>query len=351
MSRPLRTTIVMDNIPSDWIIGIDFNFFNSNSILRGIKLIGQGLHVVHWAQDSSSIRSGYYFNAQEGDVLVMYWDTANETMLIGDEVGEVNIKRHMESLSQYYPYMVGYPNGVSQWLRQVRHLKWNQVEYILPHGRIDSVVTSTDENNLLLKTLQSYSKNKNISNDPIVNSIIDQSDVELKFTLIDLSSQIRPNSSPEQKTKDSLDSSWFVRTLLVTGFNNNEDSLMGEFELAYVNMVIFANYSCSVQWLKIMKVMLNCKELVSERVSLFDKFVSQLYAMFEQFPEEYFTEFVDDSFLETNVGEFDFTVKELGLHALVRKVIDLKQLLSLRFGVVIQGLVEDDEDGPVIVDL
>lgn len=346
---PPLTTLIFDNLPAGWTVGIDMQFFNTNSVLKGLKLIPDGIHVVHWAQDPSSVRTGYYFSAKEDLTIVLYWDADNETMLVGDEVGELNIRKQVGRLGEYFPYMVAYPGDRTVWKGLTRHVKWPQVEYILSKCRVDSVMTSTDENNLLLKTLQQHSKDRNIANDPIVNSIIDQSDVELKFTMIDLDRTTRPDSSPEDKTKDGLDKSWFMNQLLVSGYNNSDEKLLGEFELAFVNMVIFANYSCSTQWLKIIRIALDCKELVQQRQSLFEKLLTQLCTMFEHFPEEYVEEFIDESFLEMYIGEFDYTVKDLGLHKLVKLVITLKAILSARFGIEVHGLVEDDEEDPVVV--
>jgi A1 cistron-splicing factor AAR2 len=351
MASPPRTTLIFDNFPTDWTVGVDLHFFNTNNLLKGIKLIPQGIHVVHWAQDPNSIRSGYFFEAHEGDVIVLYWDSQNETMHVGDEVGELNIRKQMDNVSGFYPYMIAYPGDVTKWRDLTRYVKWSQVEYILPKCHIDSVMTSSDENNLLLKTLQQHSKDRNIANDPIVNSIIDQSDIELKFTIIDLEKRVRPNSSPEEKTKDALDKSWFLKQLLISGYNNSDDTLLGEFELSFINMVIFANYSSSTQWLKILRISLNCKDLVARRSQLFLKLMNQFYLMLTHLPEEYMDEFIDESFLETYVGEFDYTVKELGLHSLVKVVIDIKALLLSKFGINVDGLINDEDDDPVVVDI
>lgn len=354
MNTPPRTTVILSNIPEDWLVGVDLQFFNTNRILKGIKLIPDGIHILHFAKDQSSIRHGFYINAKEGDVVICYWDAENEKILVDDEIGELNISKEMSKLSEYYSFMISYPSD-PDWKSLTRYINFGQVNYILPRGKwIDSVLTSTDENNLLLDALHKSAESRNITNDPIVNSIIDQSDEEIKYTLIDLNKTIRPNGEPGEKTKDSLDKSWFFNQLLSSGYNSNEDMLLSEFQQSFLNMVIFANYSSSIQWVKFIKIVLNCKEIVSERVLFFEKFLDVLYVQFQKFQVEYMDEFISEDFLDTTISEFEYTIKEKPLRSLIKKIIDLKYLLQEKFSISIRGLNEDDEDeeeAPVIVDL
>jgi len=351
MNSPPRTTIIFNNIPSDWIVGIDLQFFNTNHILKGIKLIPDGIHIIHFAKDQSSIRHGFYINAKEGDVIICYWDEKEEKMLIDEEIGELNITKEMSKLSEYYAFMISYPPD-ADWKKLTKYINYGQVSYILPRGkRIDSVLTSTDENNLLLETLHKNAESRNLAKDPIINSIIDQSDEEIKYTLIDLNKTIRPNGNAAERTKDSLDKSWFCKQLLASGYNSNEDMLLSEFQQAFLNMIIFANYSSSIQWLKFIKIALNCKELLKEKCHFFEKFLEVLYLQFQKFQEDYMDEFISEDFLDTTISEFEYTVKEMELRPLIKRIIDIKVLLTEKFGISIKGLIEDDEEAPVIVDV
>lgn len=352
MNIPPRTTVIFSNIPENWLVGIDLQFFNTNRILKGIKLIPDGIHVLHFAKDQSSIRHGFYINCKEGDVVICYWDAKEEKILIDDEIGELNITKEMSKLSEYYSFMISCPPD-PEWKKLTTYINFGQVNYILPRGkRIDSVLTSTDENNLLLDALHKSAESRNIANDPIVNSIIDQSDEEIKYTLIDLKKTIRPNGEASEKTKDSLDKSWFFNQLLTSGYNSNEDMLLSEFQQSFLNMIIFGNYSSSIQWLKFIKVVLNCKEIVESKLSFFEKFLDVLYVQFQKFQEEYMDEFISEDFLDTTISEFEYSVKEKILRSLIKKIIDLKNLLQEKFGISIQALNEDeDEEAPVIVDM
>jgi A1 cistron-splicing factor AAR2 len=350
MSRPPQTTVIFSNFPNDWIVGIDLQFFNTNSILRGIKLIPDGVHIVHFAKDQASIRSGFYINATESQVVILQWDSSSEKMLVNEEIGELNVSKELSKLPEYYPYMINYPKD-EYWDNLTEYISWKQLEYILPKNQyIDSVITSTDENNLLMETLKKSAKNRNLANDPIVNSIIDQSDEEIKYSLIDLNETIRPNSTSEEKTKDALDKSWFLEQMLIKNYSSNYRLLLSEFQLSFLNMIIFANYSSSIQWLKILRILLNCAEIVPQQEGLFSAFLDLLYIQFLKFPDEYVDQFIEEDFLKVSISEFDYKLREMNLHKLVKKVISLKSLLSESFGILIQGLVEDDDDLPVVVD-
>lgn len=351
MNTPPRTTIIFSNIPQDWLVGIDLQFFNTNHILKGIKLVPDGIHIVHFAKDQSSIRHGFYINAKEGDVIICYWDEKDEKILVDDEIGELNITKEMSKLSDYYSFMISYPPD-PEWKKLTQYINFGQVNYILPRGkRIDSVLTSSDENNLLLDALQKSATSRNLTQDPIINSIIDQSDEEIKYTLIDLNKTIRPDGSASEKTKDSLDKSWFLNQLLVSGYNSNEEMLLSEFQQAFLNMIIFANYSSSIQWLKFIKVIMNCKEILNGRLIFFEKFLDVLIVQFGKFQEDYMDEFISEDFLDTTISELEYTVKEQELRPLIKKTIELKNLLLVKFGITIQGLMEDEEEAPVVVDI
>lgn len=350
MNPPLGT-VVFDCVPSGWLVGIDLQFFNTTSVLKGIKLIPDGVHVIHFAQDQSSIRSGFYVNVKEGDVIIISWDDKQEKLRINEEIGELNVSKELSKLPDYYLYMIKYPDD-KDWFELVKFIDFNQVEYILQKRcYVDSVLTSTDENNLLLDVLTKSSKNRNLVKDPIINSIIDQSSEEMRYSIIDLNNTIRPNSSIQEKTVDSLDKSWFLNQLLIVNYNSNYKLLLSELQLGYLNMIIFANYSSSIQWLKIIRTLLNCKEIIVEKFELFNSFLNLLYFQFMKFPDEYMDQFIDEEFLIRSISEFEYTIKELNLHKLVKVLINLKHLLNSKFGILIQGLVEDDDELPTIVEL
>lgn len=350
MNTPPRTTVIFSNIPNGWLTGIDLQFFNTNNILKGIKLIPDGIHILHFAKDQSSVRHGFYINAKEGDVIICYWDEEKEKILVDDEIGELNVSKELSKLSDYYSYMISHPPD-PEWKKLTEYINFGQVNYILPRGkRIDSVITSSDENNLLLDALQKSAQSRDLARDPIINSIIDQSDEEIKYTLIDLNKTIRTDGGPAEKTKDSLDKSWFLKHLLVSGYNSNEELLLSEFQQAFLNMVIFANYSSSIQWLKFIRVMLNCKEILQEKTWFFETFLDILNYQFQKFQEDYMDEFISEEFLASTISEFEYTVKEQEIRPLIKKIIDLKNLLTMKFGISINGLVEDEEELPVFVD-
>ncbi|CCH46630.1 hypothetical protein BN7_6225 [Wickerhamomyces ciferrii] len=352
MNRPSRTTVIFNNIPENWLVGIDLQFFNTNNILKGIKLIPDGIHILHFAKDQSSIRQGFYINAKEGDIILVYWDSQEEKILVDEEIGEININKELSKISEYYSFMINYPND-EHWEALTKYINIGQVAFILPKGKkIDSVLTSSDENNLLLDTLYKSSKSRNLSQDPIINSIIDQSNEEIKYTMINLDQTIRPNGNSIEKTKDSLDKSWFFQKILNSGFNDNENLLLSEFQQCYLNMIIFANYSSSIQWLKFLKILFNVKESIQERLNFFENFLDVLTIQFEKFQEDYIDEFINEEFLDKSISEFEYTVKEFEIRSLIKKIINLKNLLSLKFGIHITGFVEDDdEEAPVIVDI
>lgn len=373
MSTPPQCTFVLSNIPSTFTLGIDLQFFNSNDLLKGIKLIPQGLHVFHYQPDQNSIRTGFYFEAQDHDVIICYWDSKEEKLLVGsEEVGELNITKEMDKLPEYYSFMIAYPEpeqtSLSTWKALTSHLSLSQLEYVLPKGNtIDSTLTSTQENNHLLQTLHQSAqiRTSTPSKDPILNSIIDQSSNEVKYTEIDLRQSIRPNSTASEKTKDGIDKSWYLNHLLTTQYNTNRHTLLGEIQLTYLNFLIFANHASLQQWLKLQHVLCHCDDILRMKMELYQSFLELMCVQYENLPEEYFNEFVEDKFMRKCCIELEWGCKENNLHVLVKLVWKWKDVLRERFGLSFEnrgasGLdfdddfdedeEDDDEDGPIVVE-
>ncbi|KAH3688372.1 hypothetical protein WICPIJ_000640 [Wickerhamomyces pijperi] len=371
MSNPPKCTLVLSNIPRTFTLGIDLQFFNSNDLLKGIKLIPKGLHVFHYQPDQNSIRTGFYFEAKENEVIICYWDAKEEKLLVGgDEVGELNITKEMTKLPEYYSFMIVYPeqeSSLTKWQSLVSHLSSSQLQYVLPRGNsIDSTLTSTQENNLLLQTLHQSAELRTMapSKDPILNSVIDQSDLELKYTPIEMKDSIRPNSTPQEKTIDGLDKSWYLGHLLKTQYNTSQHTILGETQLCYLNFIIFANHSSLQQWLKLQHIISNCSEIIISQMPMYQSFLHLMILQYENLPQEYFQEFIEVKFIKKSIAELELNCKEQNLHSLVKLIWNWKDVLrekfyvnfdkSSRFG---NDILDDydlsdefDEDGPVVVE-
>lgn len=47
--QPPKTTLILYNIPDQCLLGIDLQFFTATIDFNGIKVIPDGIHVLHWS--------------------------------------------------------------------------------------------------------------------------------------------------------------------------------------------------------------------------------------------------------------------------------------------------------------
>lgn len=357
----MRCCVVFSNVPEGWLVGIDFHFFNTNEVLRGVKNIESGIHVVHFGRDITSVRTGFWVQCDDDQVHVVYYDAQNEEFLCGDQVGEINLAREKAKLYEYLPFMVSYVAD-SSWVELTSHLDLDQIKFILNNGfKIDTAMTSTEENSLLLQALAQSSNNRNLPNDPVVSSIIDQSDQEIKYSQIetDKLKTIRPNGSQQEKTLDSLDKSWYFAQFLLVHYNSSFPKFYCELEFCFLNFVIFGNFSSFYQWEKMLTLVFKSFKFDASNLTFFKQFLHILVLQFRKLPDEYSSDFVNQRQLVKLVNDSEIELEE----AAVAELSELKAVLSDKLGISFQpsehqgdeddgsGEDYDDDELPVVVEL
>jgi len=82
------TTLVILDIPSGASLTIDTMSFSSTSSFRGIKYIGDGVHLLTYGLDKSELgmRNGFFFIGKPGNVSAWKWDKGVEQLARLQEV-------------------------------------------------------------------------------------------------------------------------------------------------------------------------------------------------------------------------------------------------------------------------
>jgi len=170
-----------------------------------------------------------------------------------------------------------------------------------------STSTSKEENELLLKTLHQSAQQRHhqadVTEDEIIKSLVDQHAEELSFTYIDLKKTWKVGSTGRELTNQSLDKSWYLNHLLVTEYKG-DNQFLGEFQLAYTLMIIFANFSGCQQWKKQLELILRCRKDLVDHPGRFIEFLTIVYHQIKMCPAEYIDEFLERPFLETVFRHF-----------------------------------------------
>lgn len=345
MSLPPQTTVVCIGIPEGYLFGIDTQFFQTTPQFRGIKLIPDGVHVVHWGSDEQSVRSGHFFVASDQGLVILRWDPDNEQMILASDMSELDVSAVKSRLGEYYAFMVSCPSS-DQWQELTSHIT-QPILNLVPQT-VTSSSTSVEENALLKKSLydsalkRAEQSGTAVEEDRIIQSVVDQGDKGdvLEFTAFDLKKTWREDAVGRERTEQARDKTWYLNEVVLPkcGFYN----LLGELQLGFVLMIILANYSGAQQWMKIVQLLgnsLSDMELHPERYSAL---VGLLLTQLQTIPEEYFESFVDKEQFQTVLENLDAMVS--GSECL-SKLMDK----AVQYGIVIDSQ-EDPDFEPVVVE-
>lgn len=308
ISKPPQTTIVFENLPQNaginqWLMGIDTQFFNINKVFRGIKLIPSGVHLLHYScppetndttKDeistesitSASSRYGFWFECNENDVLVVRWEEELERLVIvnqEDELEQLNYSKCLDKIGEMYTFMVSYPENKEVWFNNLTScIDFEIILEFLPFdtdsysGEVNTMMPSKEENMVLLDALE--------RRDPQIRpKFEDQSNMELKYTIIQFKINKESGLPITDVTHNFLDKSWYLNQL----YGNDLDLMLGELQLCFIQFIVLGNFCSGLQWLNILKLILMSKDFVesSQRIAL--NFLKVFQSQLETLPKEY----------------------------------------------------------------
>ncbi len=360
MSAPPKTTVAFDNLPGGWLIGIDLYFFSSNDIFRGIKLIPDGFHIVHWAKSESDIRFGHPFFAKNNEIITLLWDEKNEQMLREDEMGELNVSRIRSKLPDDYQFMIKYPNdeendftgqetNLHSWYPLTSTVTESVMNSIFPlNALMCSASTSKAENSILLESLKKSAKQRhpdNIEEDNIIKSLVDQSKDEIRFTEINLKRSFKLGTTGSELTKSMLDKSWYLEEILHT-LNNNHKLLLGELQLCFIMIIVFANYSASIQWKTIVSLLCGCEEALTTKPKLYIEFLSIIKTQLENCPQEYMSDLLSSEYIFKTFRHFYKQIYDLSSipQGIQKALSDLSMSLKVKYQIHIDVSYKEIDD-------
>lgn len=301
VSKPPECTLILENLPKEidhWLIGIDTQFFNVNSLLKGIKLIPRGIHLFHYSTNfmddhkprgysgmldatCPSFRYGFWFEARENDVLVLYWQEDSESCVIIDEHNELerlNYTKVLSNLGDTYLYMLKYPQDEQSWKTLTRYIDEQTNAVILPqcngYGQIDTMMSSKEEFLALAHQLSQKG-----------NSIEENGDDLLLYSIVQFKLNRSKSQTVEQTTRNYLDKSWYLEEL----FNESLQNYLGELQLSFLNFIIICNTCSNVQWLNLLKLCLMSQTTLLCNKKFTGDFLLTLRAQLAIIPEDYLT--------------------------------------------------------------
>lgn len=308
MSKPPKGTVIFQSIPTDtqhWLVGIDTKFFSINQLLRGIKLIPNGIHLIHYSLPTTnssspetaletSIRYGHWIQF-DNEVIVLNWNSDSERFEIIDSQNEaesLNYSKYTADLGSIYPYTIAYPENESQWSQLVLFVDMEVIQEFVSYSNehfseeINTVTPSKEENMILLEQLQKGELQRQHEQQIPPGSLLETAESELKYTIIQFMAKRDRKDEPtsvEEISNDYLDKSWYLEQL----YGNDPELLLGELQVCFILFIILGNFCSGLHWLNIIKLVLMSKSFMNSTKSFTLNFLTVLEKQLQALPEEY----------------------------------------------------------------
>lgn len=102
-----------------------------------------------------------------------------------------------------------------------------------------------------------------------------------------------PNSSPLEISHHSIDSSFTLKYIIQTYHQNNEFSLIGELQFAFITFFIGHVYESFEFWLNLLRIISCAQSALLTQKEFYLAFIRVLYFQFKQANDSLFIDFVD----------------------------------------------------------
>jgi len=302
------STLIIEEIPVGTQFGIDLNIYNIGDKFLGVKMIGSGLHLIHYSSvsrdGSVGPRTAFFKYFKDKELVVKKWNKFNED--IDEEYNDLQQLQRLKdslidgSIDRYLgAYQFDTYNG---WVGLTDYITESLLNRLNPKcGKIKSVTE--------LIPLSFNSFNKEIKKDseglPVMeaepNSVINFTSVPNRF-LYPL------NSNPSEISYHSIDASFTLETIL-SKYEQSSD-ILGELQFAFVCFLIGHVYDAFEHWKSLLKIVCMSENAIAKYTDLYLNFVRVLYFQLKQTPHDFFADIVEnDNFLVIYLRRFFSNIK------------------------------------------
>ncbi|KAF3021890.1 hypothetical protein E8E14_004309 [Neopestalotiopsis sp. 37M] len=252
--------LILDDLPDIFTIGCDTISFSTTQQFLGFRDIPPGAHLI-WVSplESTSSRSGYWIStpAKEagspGKVYVKQWDKFNE--VLSEPASQAEERFQRERLGQIFAKLAPYQFKASTSAVAPPSLTANAdpLPSFLSNTTIWQQLTSAIELQLLdrltggkKKDTWAINTSDRIAGEtsmPEEARLYPTSSAQLTFSFAMDQRLFDPEAAGAERTQQALDpTSWILSRL------DQEDTLLGEVQFAFLTGMHLGNYSCLEQW-------------------------------------------------------------------------------------------------------
>lgn len=274
MSPPLGTLVLKfpQDLADDAALGIDTQFLTAQGLLKGIKMIPTGLHLFHFTSSvltGDSMRYGWWFYIEEGQILSVEWD---------QEKAIFTIEQPNEDFAAAYQYMVDYPEDLSKWNSLTKYIDAEALDEYnpAPPEPISTATPLLEENMVLFDILKLRQPSLQLD---------DQTGQELKYTVVQEKLQ-QEDTTGQDLTKSALDRSWQFQTL----FGHDVELFVAELQLSFVHFVVLGNLCSCTQWISLLRLGLRSESFLTSNDKFSALLLDTITLQFDTLPKEYVDE-------------------------------------------------------------
>jgi A1 cistron-splicing factor AAR2 len=251
--------LILDDLPANFTVGCDTISFSTTQQFLGFRDIPPGAHLI-WVSplESTASRSGYWICTPEkesngpGKVYVKQWDKFNE--ILSDPASQAEERFQRERLGQMFAKLAPYQFKASTSAVTPSGLTTNAdpLPPFLSNTTIWQHLTSAIHPKLLDRLTNGQKDAWAVStSDRIVGEtslpeearLYPSSAAQLRFSFPMDQRLFDPMAEGSERTQQALDPTSWVLTRSADG-----NSLLGEFQFAFLTGMHLGNYSCLEQW-------------------------------------------------------------------------------------------------------
>ncbi|KAI5237472.1 hypothetical protein E4T43_08053 [Aureobasidium subglaciale] len=270
----ITPAILLLNLPSSALGGIDLLSFTTTPKFQGIKNIPSGLHFVFVGSTNTlSVRHGVWIKVGSPsvpgppDFFIRKWDSSSEELL--PETDVTTLLQQRANLGRIWrDNLTPYRQSASQEsVATEESNRWVQLTDCMTESLLTRILDSDAET----WTLTSSSSAKQDFDDipGLTASDLTGNERELRVLPIDLKQTWREGATGRERTEAAQDRSWTLADLTTRFCNDDINQIIGELQFCFAMVLTLNNYSCLEQWRRILDLILTCVSAVTTHPSFF----------------------------------------------------------------------------------
>ncbi|KAF9989826.1 a1-alpha2 repression [Mortierella antarctica] len=305
------------------------------------------IEVTEGGTTGGDMRTGFWRQFESGEVVVMKWNAYNEEMEL--EKDQEQIARYKAGIQEFDPFLGAYPllpptSTYPAWLKLSNHIGNPTIQSILhADGFVSSHDDQLEDELSRARTLIDRQQKKDAQEAEATRQKTDQTirktttiteedeedttaaepmEIEYRerpdqqtlqddvsagktaasqpktrdhgptvvFTPIDLRSSFRKGAVGEEVTRYSLDKSWLLNHLFTTAYRSDVSAFLGEFQLAFVTMLLSYHLGAFRQWKNMTILVCQSTEALSSPnfTRLILEFIQALHHQLTSIPSSFF---------------------------------------------------------------